>query len=699
MTAQQLLVPEVIGISYWRVGRIRLTDVVSRATISLHLGRCTMTNQITRQLMRGMLLSAFMITGAACGSSEPEIEPLVLPEGCQPLLAGLECGLPFPSDYFLVDDVSMPSGKRVSMGEHAIPKNHRGELADIFRWRQADGFSVIPPIVAWLGEDVAAGQLVNIRDDHALSVRPENTTIIINTATGEFVPHFVDLDPRATAGRQAMVLRPLAPLDLTTRYIVALQGLKGVGGQLITTPEGFRRLKAFQPLGTSDGGTVEARYQDEIFPELRRAGIETAGLQLAWDFTTASAEWQTADVLDAHAAAAAVTAAVEPVIEIIGTDETGDNRMEHLVHGTIRVPSVLEADEPGAALLRDENGRVVSEGFHTYPFVAVIPKSALARQGPAPVLHFGHGFFGKRSEALGGAVRNIAHESASVVFAIDWIGMAENDIGLLCESVSRHLWKTLAATDRLPQAMVNWSTLTSALESSFNDQPLFQHPERGGLVFDHTEVNFLGISMGSIFGTVFSAVEPRIQRTILHVGGASFGHMMSRAAPFAPILFMLDISMEDTLHQQFFSSMLQTHFDRIDPGFYVRFLNQQALPGRERIDRKVMIQMAVADTSVPNFATLLQARGAGVPLLQSEFESPYGFSEITEVGPSDSAFVIYDTGIDGSFELDPQPQTEKNPIHDSLRNRSEVVEQMVGFYDDNAMSHPCFEGCGGSTAP
>ena len=58
--------------------------------------------------------------------------------------------------------------------------------------------------------------------------------------------------------------------------------------------------------------------------------------------------------------------------------------------------------------------------------------------------------------------------------------------------------------------------------------------------------------------------------------------------------------------------MLQTHFDRIDPGFFVRFLNQ-ALPGREKSDRKVMIQMAVADTSVPNFATLFQARGAGTP--------------------------------------------------------------------------------------
>jgi len=649
--------------------------------------------------MRGVFLSAAVLAGAACGSSEPEIEPLVLPEGCQPLLAGLECGLPFPSDYFLVDDTSMPSGKRIAMGESAIPRNHRGELADIFRWRQADGFSVIPPIVAWLGEDVAPDQLVNIRDDHAQSIRPGNTTVIINTATGELVPHFVDLDPRANAGRQGLILRPLAPLELTTRYIVALQGLDGVTGERIQAPEGFRRLKARQPLGTTDGRDVEVRYQNEIFPELRRAGVDVDGLQLAWDFTTASAEWQTADILDAHSAAAAITASEEPVIDIIGTDDTSDDRMEHLVHGTIRVPSVLEADEPGAALLRDETGRVVSDGFHTYPFVAVIPKSALARSGPAPVLHFGHGFFGKRSEALGGAVRNIAHESASVVFAIDWIGMAENDIGLLCESVSRHLWKTLVATDRIPQAMVNWSTLTSALETSFNDQPLFQHPERGGLIFDPSEVNFLGISMGSIFGTVFSAIEPRIERTILHVGGASFGHMMSRAAPFAPILFMLDISMEDTLHQQFFSSMLQTHFDRIDPGFYVRFLNQEALPGRDLVDRKVMIQMAVADTSVPNFATLLQARGAGTPLLKSDFDSPYGFSEISEVSSHDSAFVIYDTGIDGSFELDPQPQTEKNPIHDRLRNRSEVVQQMVDFYDDNVMSHPCFEGCGGSTAP
>ena len=658
-----------------------------------------MLNYVTRHLVRGMFLTAFVTGTWACGSEDITVEPLDLPEGCQPLLAGLECGLPFPSNHFLVDDASMPSGKRIEMLPSAIPTNHKGELADIFQWRQADGFSVVPPIVAWLGQDVAQGQVVTIRGDHAQSVRPENTTVIINAATGALVPHFVDLDPRATEGRQSLIIRPLAPLELTTRYIVALQNLTGVDGQLIEAPEGFRRLRERLPLGTTDGNKVEVRYQNEIFPELRRAGVELASLQLAWDFTTGSAEWQTRDILDAQDAAAAINEQDAPVIEIIGTDATSDERMQHLVHGTIRVPSVLEGEGPGAPLLRDADGRVIASGFSTYPFVAVIPKSALERSGPAPVLHFGHGFFGKRTEALGGAVRNIAHQSASIVFAVDWIGMAEDDIGLLCESVSRHLWRTLASSDRIPQAMVNWSTLTTALESAFDNEPLFQHPERGGVVFDAEEVNFLGISMGSIFGTVFSAVEPRVERTILHVGGGSFGHMMSRAAPFAPILFMLDISMEDTLHQQYFASMLQTHFDRIDPGFFVRFLNQEALPGRTKSDRKVLVQMATADTSVPNFATLLQARGAGVPLLASESEPPYGFDLISEVGSGESAFVIYDTGLDSSFELDPQPQLETNPIHDSLRNRSEVVQQMVDFYNDDVMEHPCFEGCGGTTAP
>ena len=257
-----------------------------------------------------------------------------------------------------------------------------------------------------------------------------------------------------------------------------MQGLKGLDGELIDAPEGFRRLKVRQPLGTTDGAQVELRYQNEIFPELRRAGLELEQLQLAWDFTTGSAEWQTRDILDAHDAAAAVNAVDTPVIEIVGTDSTGDDRMAHLVHGTIRVPSVLDGEGPGSPLLRNEEGRVIASGFATYPFVVVIPKSALSVK-TLRLYYISATDSLQAQRSFRRAVRNIAHESKSVVFAVDWIGMAEDDIGLLCESVSRHLWRTLAATDRIPQAMVNWSTLTAALDSAFNDEPLFSASRAG----------------------------------------------------------------------------------------------------------------------------------------------------------------------------------------------------------------------------
>ena len=53
--------------------------------------------------------------------------------------------------------------------------------------------------------------------------------------------------------------------------------------------------------------------------------------------------------------------------------------------------------------------------------------------------------------------------------------------------------------------------------------------------FNPEEVDFLGISMGSIFGTVFSAIEPQVERPSFMLE-AVVGHMMSRAAS---ILFIL----------------------------------------------------------------------------------------------------------------------------------------------------------------
>jgi hypothetical protein len=64
-------------------------------------------------------LSALALVWAGCGPASP---PLELPEGCQPLLGGLDCLLPYPSDYFRRDDATMPSGARFALTDAARQK-------------------------------------------------------------------------------------------------------------------------------------------------------------------------------------------------------------------------------------------------------------------------------------------------------------------------------------------------------------------------------------------------------------------------------------------------------------------------------------------------------------------------------------------------------------------------------------------------
>ena len=62
-----------------------------------------------------ILLTVFIACGFVQGWQNAPHEPMALEEGCNPLLGGSDCFLPYPSDVFLVDDESMPSGQRLEI--------------------------------------------------------------------------------------------------------------------------------------------------------------------------------------------------------------------------------------------------------------------------------------------------------------------------------------------------------------------------------------------------------------------------------------------------------------------------------------------------------------------------------------------------------------------------------------------------------
>lgn len=664
--------------------------------------------------MRSLSIWIAVFGCISCTPPAPSLEPLVVPEGCQPLLVGQDCLLPYPSDFFRVADATTPTGFRIELSGAAKPITLAGYSADVNDWRKTDGFSPTPPIVTLLNGIPGRDGLVGIFADYEEAAQAESRTLLLDTVTGEWVPHFVDLDDHADdETRRALIIRPMRRLAEQRRYVVAIQGVTDESGALLPPAEGFRRLRDAQ---TSQDPTLDAlatRYAAEIFGPLAEAGVAQQNLQLAWDFTTGAESWAIDDMFQARALALADLAENPPVVTISEVREVNDGTVWRRITGTIEGPKVTETQEAGSALARDDDGKVRLEGRASFPFTAVIPECVKNRFQPGLVLEYGHGFFGTRGEVDSASIESIFDASCAVGFGIDWWGMSTTDVGILIGAFSEQVWRAPEFGERIPQGMVNWLTLTAALDGALADEPGFRRPDdpaaagvvtdpdqedvtnAGALLFDAAHIDFLGISQGHILGGVYAALNPRLAHVGLHVGGAGFTHMMLRAMPFEPLFAVLSLSIDDPLEQQKLIATMQRPLDRIDPASYARFLLREPLPlgpaGGEG-GRQVLMQTGLGDTSVPNFASFLHARLVGLSAIGPQSVPVYGIEEMTTLDMG-SGFASFDLGFDTSFSAKATFPEENSPVHVGLRSKPEVLEQLSTFLREGRLVHPCEGPC------
>ncbi|CAN5657748.1 hypothetical protein BH10ACT3_BH10ACT3_21150 [soil metagenome] len=159
------------------------------------------------------------------------------PPGCE-ILTGRSCLLPFPSDAYTVPDNSTGTGRRVDLPEGLLP-NVDGQTLDPTEWNRNDGFSLSTPIIVYLpGSDPAQTKLPP-EDDIGMSTTLESATVILDLDTGQLVPHWAEMDSRATSDAdRALILRPATSLMETHRFAVALRNINGADGQPIPAPIG-----------------------------------------------------------------------------------------------------------------------------------------------------------------------------------------------------------------------------------------------------------------------------------------------------------------------------------------------------------------------------------------------------------------------------------------------------------------------------
>ena len=624
---------------------------------------------------------------AVCPADPSDFE---IPEGCNPLAGEWDCLLPYPSDFFLIDDPSKPSGKRLAVTGAARLERPDGRFVEPYLVHPADGFSHHPPVLALFPGGVDPDNLVFHTGDVSASLGPDSTTVLLEADTGDRILHFAELDPRAeTDAERALLIRPLVRLRNSTRYIVAIRRLKDHAGLLIEAPDGFRRIRDGEAVCDPVLGPIAQRYVSEVFTELLAAGVDRTGLQLGWDFSTQTEANVTGDMLAIRADLMARLEAEPPVVTITSVEDDVDDEVLREVEGTVRVPLYLESSLPAARLNRDAGGNVVANGEVEVPFILRIPKSMESFDGqtPARVLQYAHGFFADRHEIDVGWLNEFADKFGFVLASMDWWGMSLPDVDPILEAIISEPSEMLLFTDRLHQAMINQIALSYAVAGPLTEAPDVQI---GGVtVYDPEQIYFYGVSQGGVIGGTYAALAPLVDRAVLGVGGASFTFLMFRSRYFGTFLTLLESFLESPLESQKWVALLATTFDRIDAITYAPHAIADLYPGSPS-ERRILMQNAIGDTDVTNLATHLEARALGVELLQpSSREIP--FLDTVDAPTDGSALVEFDFGI-----AEPLPGTyatlpaSANPGHEGVRRLDAGMEQIDSFLrPDGVIEHTC----------
>ncbi|MEV4249801.1 hypothetical protein AB0J63_41105 [Streptosporangium canum] len=663
-----------------------------------------------RMVVAALVLAATSTTAApvwagpdsAAGHATPAPSP---PGGCDPI-AGAECLLPFPNDWFTTG-ARTRTGLRVNLSAEAMPRNAAGVPIDPAQWNAADGFSPGSMLLAHLpGVDLTRTGAAPVTDI-GWSLRRDAPIVIVDTRTGERWPYWAELDAGAAdPARQALVIRPAKNFQEGHRYAVALRGLKNAAGEDLPAPETFTRLLAGDlPAGDPLAGRQHALHR--TLGDLSRAGVDAGGLQLAWDFTVASEQGIAGPVLTMRDRALRTLRGRSPKFTVTSVTDLApeqDPDIAREVSGEILVPNYLDkpGGPPGSNLNRGPDGlpRPLGDTVKAH-YQCEIPRSAFRR--PAHPSLYGHGLLGKATEVRARNVRAMAGEHGFVFCATKWIGMSDEDVQHVA-SVFGDLSRFGTVTDRLQQSLLNFVLLGRAMitRDGFAGHAAFQDGRGRSLIDLRADLAYDGNSQGAITGGALVAVSPDVRNAVLGVPGMNYSTLLNRSVDFQPFQRLMDGAYPDRLTQQICFALMQMLWDRAETDGYAQHLTDDPLAGSPR--HRVLLHVAFGDHQVSTVTAEVEARTVGARIRQPALAAgrgpdlaPYwGLRSMPRRPYAGSALVVWDSGapappVTNTPPLGPEygRDPHEDPRHDPAARVQKAHFLRDGLVVDVCGDAPC----------
>jgi hypothetical protein len=618
---------------------------------------------------------------------------------CDPLDPYL-CMLPFPNNFWLRPNQT--TGKlNLQFSITTFPIDRFGTPIDPVKggWNDLDGFSPSMPMITYWPDLSLDGvpEYWHMND----SLNPDVPTVLLDTVTGQRLPHFGELDMLSNNTNQHLFMMwASTALVNGRRYIVGMRNLKNTAGQLVKPSKAFLELR--DNIFSLDPDVYLRRALfDDIFNQLNAVGWQRNTLQLAWDFTVGTTESITSKMLFIrNDGMQRITLTGGVRYDVYSNKANPSQYIARELQVRIQVPNYLTTNHPGSYYVLNASGTPVFQGFEPADVTVLIPNIlANGTIKTGMILQYGHGLFGSRKEAQSGYLEAEADRYGYVLISSDWIGLSEYDIPTVADMLKNDLTGFKIIPDRCSQGVLRAAVLGRLLQ-----QANFQNDKamtfNGVPVLGPTSpIYYFGNSEGGILGAVYMGVTTQITRGVLGVGGGPYAMLLPRSHDFEyEWLIFLD-RYPNPLARMGCIAAIQLLWDRAEPGGYMSHITTNPLPNTPQ--HQILMQHALGDKQVTYVGAYILGRALGATMWESTVTEPgedlFGFPFIPDDQIAYGAHqATWDfPGVPPVPQVNTPPPADAPDTHEYVRRQTDAQQMMYTFFTTGQIVNTCGGYCHG----
>jgi hypothetical protein len=593
----------------------------------------------------------------------------------------------FPDDYWLIDDPTTPSGKRIQVRVGRIPDpqqraNGRAVAAAI---QDRDGFSPIQDLVFSLSR---AADGASFPADESASLDPGAPVGLFDMdprspGFGKRVPFTLrirsDVGPDGTVDHTG-VLFPAVRLEPGGRYAFVLTNRLHAAADPSRPflPSPFFERVAAPPAPDEPARVTRARKS--IAPVLDflattpELPIPAEDVALALSISIRSEAFDPSDLV---AIKEAYLAAPPPALEVQSVTSSFGRAAR--IRGTLALPLYLDPANP-TELSRDPvTGRPTPAGLDTVPFVLTLPNAALS--GPVPIVMYQHSGGGSADEVLWYSNEFLDDAGYAIGGIQDYLNRTYGDL----ESQGFALFLSLLFRERFPlvyiQTYADMLGFLRAIQGLGEESWLPLLAPDAVPEIDPSRILFRGYSRGSYHSMAFLSLAPEVTAAVSVAGaGRETEQWLQIYDEFRAFSFLANGIPRQTLWG---FAALASDWDRQDAHFLARHLYREplAVAGQTHTTPpSLLVIEGIGDHGAPNTSTRAAAHELGIPAVRPVQQATPVLEQVDSplagnLGPGLTA---------GFFQYDPAttPSCHDEPLaHFCVQTAAEAEIQTLHFFE------------------